>query len=150
MTLLVLFAGASGTTTFTPLPFGPEAAILVPDEVAAGVDFTILMEVRDETGVLAQDERPQLAIYAHDLTGAPFAMKANAQMLATGDPDVYKITHNITTRGVYSVVVRGKVAGQVYSATAPLTVRSKFDPIGLAIDDVLVSRMDGESPLLDI
>lgn len=146
MSLLLLFGGASGVVSFTPLTFGDTAVILMPDEVAVGQECSIYAQIVQDSGPQTLDEPAQLAIYGFDANGVRSAVKALGQMSQVGSADLWVGTWTPTEAGVYEVVIAMKHTS-VHSIAMPLTVRSKFDPIGLALDDVLVSRMDGESPL---
>lgn len=146
MSLLLLWGGASGTVSFTPIAFGNTLAILMPDEVATGAATTVYAEVIDSSGSVTPDEALQLSIYGFDSGGTRTVVQAVAQMSVVSG-NLYALTWTPTTSGTYEVVVAAKVGGTAYPAARALTVRPKFDPIGLAVDDVLVSRTGDDDVL---
>lgn len=148
MSLLLLFAGSStGVVTLTPIAHGAFASIVMPDEIPAGVETSIYMEVHDSTGPLAQDQAPQLTVYTFLSDGTRSPILATMEMTQVGSSNLWGGVWTPNNAGVYEVKVVGLVSATAYLATASATVRSKFDPIGLAIDDVLVSRMDADQVL---
>ena len=147
MSLLLLWGGASGAPpSFTPIAFGNTLAVLLPDEIAAGLSCTFYAEVIDSSGAVAPDAPLQVTINGFTSGGARTNVVATAEMTFVSG-QLYSYTWTPSVTGVYEVIVAAKVGGTAYPVARPLTVRTKFDPIGFAIDEVLVSRMDGESAL---
>lgn len=148
MSLLLLFGGApSGAVVVTPIAHGNVCALLIPDEVAAGVQFTVYMEVADSSGPVALDSAAQYVVYGYSAAGVRSEAQPLAYMTQVGSANLWAGTWTPTTPGVYEIKVIGLVAATAFFAVAPVTVRPKFDPIGLAIDDVFVSRMDDDELL---
>lgn len=147
MTLL-LWGGASGVVSITPIAFGKVAALLMPDEIPIGGTWELAMEVFDNTGSSVLDSAPQYAVYGFTAAGVRTVVAPLAAMTQVGVSNLWRaVPPTISYKGTYEVYVVGLVATVAFVATRPLTVRPKFDPFALANDDVLVSRMDQESPL---
>ncbi len=144
--MLLMLGGASGTVSFTPIAFGNTLAILMPDEVATGAATTIYAEVIDSSGSVTPDEALQLSIYGFDSGGTRTEVQAVEQMSVVSG-NLYALTWTPADSGTYEIVVAANVGGTAYPAVRALTARPKFDPIGLAVDDVLVSRTGDDDVL---
>lgn len=144
--MLLMLGGASGTVSFTPLTFGDTAVILMPDEVAVGQPVNVYAQIVDSSGPVTLAEPAQWAVYGFDVNGVRSELVPVAQMTQVGSADLWVGTWTPSASGTYEVVVAMNDP-PVYSIARALTVRPKFDPIGLAVDDVLVSRTGDDDVL---
>jgi len=150
MSLLLLFSGASGTVSVTPLSFGAYACILAPDEIAVGVPCTLYFQIVDSTGVLALDQAAQWKVWGFDSSGVRTAVTATAYMTQVGSADLWQATWTPAAKGTYEIQMFGEInpgTPTTYATSRSLTVRPKFDPIGFAVDEVLVSRTGDDEVL---
>lgn len=145
MSLLLLWGGASVGST-PGLAFNDIPVILLPDEVAIGQEFSFYAQIIQDTGPQTLSEAAQYTIYGFDANGVRSAVVATTPMTEVGTSNLWKGTWTPSAAGVYQLVVAMNHTS-VHALSMPITVRSKFDPIGLAVDDVMVSRMGNEDVL---
>jgi hypothetical protein len=144
MTLLLLLAGG-GTTVITPIGFGTAMSILMPDEVPVGQQVDVYAHAFDSSGLVAFDAASQLFVWGFSALGVRSPMQPPCTMTQIGD--LWTCAWTPTTAGTYEVAVAAVISGVDYVVTRALTVRPQFDPIGLAVDEVLVSRMGNDDVL---
>ena len=138
--LLLVLTGDSGGGGPTPVASGTVMAIVIPDETATGAACRIWAEAADNTGNIVLDANPQITIWSLDDNGSRTTNVATTTMTSSaGEAFYYDWTP--ADSGEYIVQVAGEVsAASVFNAVA-VSVRSKFDPIALALHDVLAARM---------
>lgn len=149
MSLLLLLHGA-GTAAFTPITFGNIPVLVMPDEVPVGTDCTVGFEVTDSTGRKTLDGPAQWRVYATDESGARQTVIATALMSMFGSDDFWTGSFTPPKNGVYEVIAVGEVGGTAYVASGSLTARAKFDPIIIATEGELGTRMDRDPLLFDL
>ena len=148
MSLLLLFGGASGVVSVTPIAFGTTLAILMPDECPVGQAVNVYTEAFDDVGTKVLDEAAQIYVWGFTTAGVRTVEYALTAMTQVGASNLWTSGGwTPTVAGTYEVVVVAKTAGTAYPVTRAITVRPQFDPIGLAVDDVLVSRMGNDATL---
>ena len=146
MSLLLLLGGASAGS-ITPIDPGTVCAILLADEVAVGQETNIYMQVIDGSGPVALDGPPQASVWGYTSAGVRTPEQGLAYMSQVGSQDLWTITWTPSGAGTFQVVCTGEIGGTAYSCASPVTARPRFDPIGLAVDDVLVSRTGDDQVL---
>jgi hypothetical protein len=121
----------------------------MPDEVAVGTYWELSMEIFDDTGTYALDEPSQWYIYGFETDGTRTLLTdQSGQFFQVGSSDLWSTVPNpLFAAGIYEVVVVGLQGGTPFSAARAITARPKFAPFGLANDDVLVERTDGNETI---
>jgi hypothetical protein len=137
MSLLLLFGGVGGGTV-TPLTTDNELFLLIPDEIGAGVPSRIWAEMSDNTAASTPTSDVQLRIFSLDASGN----RSQAVPLRNMDPlgEAYYYDWTPSQSGVYIVTAATHDGGKHLFTQTHVTVRSRFDPIALALHDTLVSR----------
>lgn len=108
----------------------------IPDEVAIGQLFSLKVVFAAADGTRpALDAAPLARVF--DATDAVVA--GPTSMTAAGDG--WTLTYTPTGQGPQALEVRALLSGVTQFYTHGFTVRPQFDPIALALSDVLVSRM---------
>lgn len=108
----------------------------IPDEVAIGQPFSLKVVFAAADGTRpALDAAPLARVF--DATDAVVA--GPTSMTAAGDG--WTLTYTPTGQGPQALEVRALLSGVTQFYTHGFTVRPQFDPIALALSDVLVSRM---------
>lgn len=136
MSLLLLFGGGGGAP---PISTGNILAIVTPDEIGTGTTVRVWAEGIDNSGNVPLDASPQITIWSLNNSGVRTTDVSLVAMTGVGEAYYYDWTP--TSEGTYVIQVAGEIAAASVFSAEPVSVRPKFDPIALAVDDVLVSRM---------
>lgn len=138
MSLLLLISGTAGVAV-TPLAVDEEIFIILPDEVPAGTPTRVWAELSDSVGANAPTSDMQIRIFRLDDTGTRQNEVNTRWMTSLGEAWYYDWTPSQV--GTFSVTAACHDGGKHLFKHAAVSVRSKFDPIALALDGILVSRM---------
>lgn len=137
MSLLLLLGGAAAGTV-TPLTVDHELFLVVPDEIAAGVATRVWAEMSDNSGAATPTSDVQLRIFALDANGVRQSVVPLTNMIALGEAYYYDWTPS--SSGVHVITVAAHDGGKHLFKQGQTTVRARFDPVALALHDVLVTR----------
>lgn len=137
MSLLLLLGGA-GQTSITPLATDGELFLFVPDEVASGSTIRLWAELSDNTGAYAPSSVPQIRIIRLDDSGTRHSEMTLRYM--TGAGEAYYTDWTPSQAGTFVVTVAAHDGGKHLFAHQPVSSRSRFDPVALALHDTLVAR----------
>lgn len=138
--LLLLFGGSTSGIPAPPVT-GKVLAVTLPDEVAAGVPATIYCEVVNSAGNFVLTASPQVSIWAVHSGVRVVVQPAAVMTQVVGGGAVWSYTWSVPPKGTFEVAIAAEITPDVYFAVVPITVRPQFDPIALAVDGILVSRM---------
>jgi hypothetical protein len=138
MSLLLLFGGTADLL-ITPIATDNILSVLTPDEVATGVPIRIWCEWVSNTGADSLDSVPQIRVFGLADDGSRIGEVGLHYMTSAGEGYYYDWTPSSV--GHFLVTVAGLASGVAVFASAQVTARPKFDPVALALSDVLVSRM---------
>ena len=117
-----------------------QVAIHVPDEVPIGAPLTINAECIVGGLAVPFDSLPSLRVYHLD-NGVQVTDLPLGPMTQYGVNPSYFRDWTPSGPGTFMVEVLGIQAAQSIEELQPVTVRPKFDPIAIALSDILVSRM---------
>lgn len=133
----LLLQDSSGSVT--PITAGPTIAIVIPDEVATGAAVRVWAEGCDNAGTVALDAASQITIWSLSTSGSRTTETVTTTMTASGE--AYYFDWTPSADGTYLIQVAGKISTVAYFVTSSVSARPKFDPIALAVHDVLAARM---------
>ena len=137
MSLLVLFAGTSSGTV-TPLAVDNELFLIMPDEISAGVPTRVWAEMSDNVSASTPTADVQMRIFSLSGSGVRNTAVPLTNMQPLGEAYYYDWTP--ASSGVFVVTVATHDGGKHLFKQSHITVRPRFDPVALALHDVLVSR----------
>lgn len=133
--------GATLVIVPAPPSGGQDVAIHAPDEIAPNLAQGVSVELLvGGTPVVWDAPGPSLRVYHLDGAGAQVTDLALTVMPQNGANPSYTLPWTPTTVGVYMFDIRGAYLGVNVQKTQPITVRSVFDPIALALQDIFVNR----------
>lgn len=138
MSLLLLFAGTSSGTV-SPLAVDNEIFIIVPDECAAGTPVRVWAEMSDNTGANVPTTDLQMRIFYLNGSGVRTTEVPLSWMNSLGEAWYYDWTPSQS--GTFAITAACHDGGKHLFKQANVSVRPKFDPVALALDGILVSRM---------
>lgn len=127
---------------FAPVYTGNQTvAIHVPDEFPPNVQQQIKVEYLVFGAAVPFDPPgPQIQIYHLDAAGNQVIDVAFVLMTQFGANPSYFFNWTPTVKGVYMIDVIGFYLAQQVMLAIATTVRDKFDPIAIALEDAFVSR----------
>ena len=137
MSLLVLFAGTSSGTV-TPLAVDNELFLIMPDEISAGVSTRVWAEMSDNVSASTPTTDVQMRIFSLSGSGVRNTAVPLTNMQPLGEAYYYDWTP--ASSGVFVVTVATHDGGKHLFKQSHITVRPRFDPVALALHDVLVTR----------
>lgn len=135
--LTALYSGFGYTVTVTTKALVVNAV----DEQGTGVATTIYAQFKNQDGTsIAFDSTPTIRIWSvNSATGADVVEVAETNMTLLGS-NTYSYAWTPSADGAYSIAVEGTYGGTAQITSANVTARPKFDPIALALSDILVAR----------
>jgi hypothetical protein len=136
---LLLLLGGAGITTVTPLSTDGELLLFVPDEVASGATIRLWAELSDNVAAYAPTTDIQIRIIRLDSSGIRQSELPLQYMTAQGEG--YYTDWTPTQSGTFVITVAAHDGGKHLFEHQTISARPKFDPVALALSDVLVSRM---------
>ena len=137
MSLLLLFAGTSSGTV-TPLAVDNELFLIMPDEISAGVPTRVWAEMSDNVSASTPTTDVQMRIFSLSGSGVRNTAVPLTNMQPLGEAYYYDWTP--ASSGVFVVTVATHDGGKHLFKQSHITVRPRFDPVALALHDVLVTR----------
>ena len=137
MSLLLLLGGA-GVTSVTPLATDGELLIFVPDEVASGTTIRLWAELSDNTAAYAPSSDIQIRIIHLDDSGNRVSEMTLRKMTSMGE--AYYTDWTPSHAGTFLITVAAHDGGKHLFEHETVSVRSRFDPVALALHDTVVAR----------
>lgn len=116
-------------------------AVAAPDETATGAICTVYAQFIDDIGTThAFDAAPRIRLWRVTAAGAVADVSAGT-MTQVGSTNTWSYDWTPTVSASYTAFVFGTFSSANSERSFNVSVRPKFDPVGLALDDVLVARM---------
>lgn len=116
-------------------------AITLPDEVPVGRAATITVEYLQSGTRLTLDAAPSIRIYSLSGAGAQSQELALTTMSQYSGQQAWSAAWTPSAEGTYLVEVRAEYLASGIQGAERVSARPQFDPIALAVGDLLVSRM---------